>query len=825
MKVSLNTIRQFTTVDLTVDELVTKINQQLGKVDEVLDLAARYEGAVIVKVASCEKHPNADKLNVCQVDDGRGELTQVVCGAPNVHAGMYAVWLKPGSTVPSTASDDEPFVLGARELRGQMSNGMLASPKELGLGDAHDGILEITDDDLHHGVVLAPGLSFSETFGLNDTIINIENKMFTHRPDLFGQLGVAREIAGISGNRFNSPEWYTEEPQFAEVSGISLNTFNDAGDGVPRIIFLPMSGITVTPSPLWLQCALVALGGKPINNVVDATNYIMLLTSQPTHAYDYDKIRGGTIGARMAKHGEAVKLLNGRTYELTVNDIVIADGEGPIGLGGIMGGGESEVTDDTTNIVLEVATFDMYAVRKSSMSHGVFTDALTRFNKGQSPLQNPDIMSHLMKMIERIASGQQAGTISDIQSAAFAASAQHDRKAFSVSSDFINARLGLRLSAQEIDTLLINVEITTELDRSTDTFVIHQPFWRTDLELPEDIVEEVGRLYGFDKLPRELPLRSSQPAPKNIRRELKQKIRKSLSNAGANEVLTYSFVHEKLLNNAGYSTEGSYKLSNAVSPELQNYRTGVLPSLLDKVNANVRNGYETFALFEIGKGHDKGLELTEEDLPRELEFVDIVYTAKKPRDGAALYHVRRMLDKLADDLDMRLSYAPNESTDSTNLFEPSRSAFVTDTVTGAFIGIIGEFKPAVVKKFKLPAYSSGATLQFEGLAAASAQTSGSYLPLSKYPSVTQDVSLKISSDVTYSQVFESASNVTAAQQDLHIAVSPLSIYRSADDHTSKTVTLRLKVTSYLRTLTDGDVKPVVAAIAQQASRDFDGKIV
>jgi len=825
MRVSLNHIRRYVDFELpSTEELVTRINRQLGKVDELIDLRSRYEGAIIVKVVSCEKHPDADKLNVCLVDDGSGETTQVVCGAPNVRADMFAVWLKPGATVPSTADDDEPFVLGARELRGVLSNGMLASPKELAIGDGHDGILEVTEYDLVDGALLAAGASFAELFGMDDTIIDIENKMFTHRPDLFGQLGVAREIAGISGKPFVSPDWYITAPEFASVADLDLTTFNQTEGAVPRIMFLPMKDVVIKPSPLWLQCALVALGSKPINNVVDATNYTMLLTAQPTHAYDYDKLRGKTIGARMADQGETVKLLNGKTYSLNDTDIVIADGDGPVGLGGIMGGCDSDVSESTARIVLEVATFDMYAVRKSSMRHGIFTDALARFNKGQSPRQNPYVISYLSTMVSGLSGAVVAGETTDLCDDFVKQPSMYAEDSFVMKPDFANARLGLDLSGDQVKSLLSNVELRTEYDPSTDLLDIDEPFWRTDIELPEDIVEEIGRLYGFDRLPKELPRRSMKPATLNARRELKDRVRQSLSRAGANELLTYSFIHGKLLETIGFDPDSAFKLSNAVSPELQYYRPSVLPSLLDKVHMNIKNGYDEFALFEVGKQHHKQLSVNDEGLPREVETIDMVYAAKKPRSGAAFYRLRRLLDFLADDLDIKLGYAKYDD-QGESLFEVSRTAVITDTRSGRRLGVIGEFSLPVSKKFKLPEYAAGLIIDFDNLYDAVISAVNSYRSLSRYPSVSQDISLKVPIEAGYQNVVKMIESVIEETEELTIDVTPRAIYKSEDDDTHTTVTVRLNVTSYERTLTDKDVRPVIDSIAKRANEELSGVIV
>ncbi|OYW42125.1 hypothetical protein B7Z28_01760, partial [Candidatus Saccharibacteria bacterium 32-45-3] len=353
MKVSLNSLKQFTSVDISLDELVKKINEQLGKVEGTTDLAMLYADALIVRVVTATKHPNADRLTICRIDDGhvieglerdQDGLIQVVCGAPNVSEAMFAIWLPPGMTVPATESDKEPLVLSAREIRGVVSNGMLAAADELAIGNDHEGIIELTKTDLPYNseVELTPGLNFAKTFGLDDTVLEIENKMFTHRPDCFGQLGVAREIAGILGAQFTSPDWYVTSPKFDAHNDLELNVVNSAGKNVPRFMAIAMKDVVIGPSPFWLQCELVRMGGKPLNNVVDITNYMMLLTGQPMHAYDYDSLSGHTIGARMAFESEKVTLLNGKTYTLTPEDIVIFDGEEVVGLGGVMGGGNSE---------------------------------------------------------------------------------------------------------------------------------------------------------------------------------------------------------------------------------------------------------------------------------------------------------------------------------------------------------------------------------------------------------------------------------------------------------------------------------------------------
>lgn len=838
MKVSLNLIKQLINFELPpVDELVARVNQQLGGVEEVIDLKAKYGGARIVRVVECAKHPNADRLSVTKIDDGgavadvpRDEngLVQVVCGAPNVHADMWAIWLPPQSTVPASFDDDEPFVLDARPLRGVLSQGMLAAADELDIGTDHEGIIEIRERDVPADVELTAGASFAEMFGLDNYILDIENKMFTHRPDCFGQLGVAREIAGIFHQQFTSPDWYKSVQQFTSAEGLDLTVTNDAPELVPRFMAVAIRDVTVQPSSLWLQCQLVAMGGKPINNIVDATNYIMLMTAQPTHAYDYDKLRGSKLEARLARDGEKVSLLNGKEYELTTDDIVIADGEGVIGLAGIMGGTDTEVSNDTKNIVLECANFDMYALRRTAMRHGIFTDALTRFNKGQSPLQNAAVLKQLMGMV----GGVQASQVFDLKQfddwLDDYFNGKYTPANIDIDSKFINERLGLGLSDDDICDLLNSVEIKSHgPEEELDYICIQSPFWRTDLELPEDIVEEVGRLYGFDKLSRQLPIRSIKPAPRNPRRQLKQAIRQSLSRAGANEVLTYSFVHERVLKNAEQDPSRAYRLSNALSPDLQYYRTSVLPSLLDKVHANIKAGHDEFMLFEIGKIHDKELPLTEENLPSEQTFVDGVYASKKPRAGAPFYKARKLVDRLLADINVDADFMKIAESDADvpAPFDGQRSAWIV-AKNGDNLGIVGELSQTVRRNFKLPDYTAAFSLDIEKLQVCLTKNrEHNYRPLSRFPSISQDISLRSSVEISHDELLRTVWQCLDESKNLHCRVQTLGIYQPKDDAAIKTTTFRLTFTSCQQTLTDAEVKPIMDNIATAALTKLDAERV
>ncbi len=759
MKVSINLAQEFSNVDLKSiphDEILARIGAQLGAVEDAVDWAPKTEGAVIARVVSCEKHPNADKLSICRIDDGgrnqaveRGEdgLIQVVCGAPNVGADMFVVWLAPGVTVPSSRETD-PFVLEAREIRGVVSNGMLASAHELGISEDHSGILNITAEEA--GKQPVPGEPLIKYFGLDDFVIDCENKMFTHRPDCFGNLGIARELAGIFDLRFKSPDWYLNNPVFEERHDLSLQSSNDVLQLVPRFMTVTMNNISIKPSPIWLQALLTRVGIKPINNVVDTTNYVMHLTGQPLHAFDYDKIaqRSDNPGVfpRMSQKGEKLTLLGQKEVELRGEEIVISTDRQAVALAGVMGGAETEVDTNTKNIIIECATFDMYSIRRTSMRHGLFTDAVTRYNKGQSPQQNDRVLDFAMQKMSEFAGARQASNVIDLKQN------NTDKTPIKLTTNFVNERLGSSIDMNGMTGLLRNVEFNVNVE---DSLVINPPFWRMDIEQPEDIVEEIGRLYGYDKLPVELPKRTAKPAPKKELVNYKQSLRNQLKEAGANEVLTYSFVHGELLKKSGIDAETTaYHLRNALSPDLQYYRPSLMPSLMAKIHPNIKNqaGSENnqFVLYEIGQAHQKG-KTDSENLPEQMDRIALVVTAddktaKAKQAGSAYYLARKYLDWITGGL---AEYAPLKDFEApiTKPFAKGRSAILL--LNGEEIGVIGEFSSSVLKSFKLPGFSAGFELDLKLLLN---QTSPKvYLPLPSFPPTKQDLTLEIPLNKTFSE--------------------------------------------------------------------------
>jgi phenylalanyl-tRNA synthetase beta chain len=845
VKVSLNSIRAVNRIYGSagdpapngIDDLVHKIGAQLGAVEEIIPYGERFKGVLVAKVVSCEDHPDADRLHVCKVDDGgkaegveRDENghVQVVCGAANVRAGLTVAWLPPGSTVPSTL-DSDPFVLEARPLRGVVSNGMLASPKELSIGENHEGIMELDTD-------AAPGTPFAEAYELEgDVVIDMENKMFTHRPDCFGQLGIARELEGIQHRAYKSAEWYRTDPEVpaVEADELKLEVRNEVPELVPRFSAITLRDVEIKPSPVWLQITLSRVGIRPINNIVDYTNFFMIETGQPIHAYDYDKVVAqdngvdhATIVVRKPKEGEKILLLNGKEIEPRAEAVMIATNDKLIGLGGVMGGGETEVDENTRNLIIEVANFDMYSIRRTSMAHGLFTDAVTRFNKGQSPLQTVAVLAKIVDEIRTFAGGKVAGALIDDN---HLADEVMERKSLyapvSVGRTFINERLGFDLSAEEMATLLRNVEFDIAVDG--DELAVKAPFWRTDIAIPEDVVEEVGRLYGFDHLPLELPKRDLTPTVKDPMLSLKARVREILRTAGANELLTYSFVHGNLFDKTGQEREHAFRVSNALSPDLQYYRLSLTPSLLERVHPNIKAGFEEFVLFEINKAHNKThLSQTENGLPVEFEMLALVIAASdkkaEGKQGAAYYRARKYLDFLAGQFGLELEYTPFTEEmpyDITKPFDLKRSALVGVKGKGkeGVIGMVGEYRQSVAKSLKLPQHTAGFEVGLHDLINYVSDDLH-YRQLPRFPKVEQDISLRVDAALPYQQLasfVEEHLTQKRPDQTLH-TLKPIDIYQSDQDADHKNVTLRLSIASYERTLTAEEVNALLDRVADAA---------
>ncbi len=825
MIISVNWLKKFTNIDVSISDLATLIGARLVEIEEVIDLGAKYRGVVVAKVVESAPLEGTDHLNVAKIDDGGvvegverddNGFVQVVCGAPNVRAGLTVAWLPPESIVPETYGTADPFVLGAKPLRGVVSNGMLASARELDLYDDHAGILEIDKE-------AAPGASFAELYELDDYLLDIENKSLTHRPDAFGVIGFAREVAGIQGKAFTTPSWLGDLTSTIEHDAslaAPTVTIKDPGlsDRFQAIVLSDLN--EQSHSPVLMQTYLARSGIRPINAAVDVSNYLMLLTGQPTHTYDYDKLKqvagdDFSINVRLAHPEEKLILLDGKEITLDESDIVIAAGETAVGLAGIMGGASTKVDETTKSVVLEIATFDLYHMRSSQMRHGIFSEAVTRFTKGiPAPLGTPVAAEAVRQLAQYVGSHAASPVVEDYPG-------KRAPVIVEVSEQHVNGVLGTQFAAEDIVGLLENVGFSIEFHDLTARVTV--PYWREDIHIPEDIIEEVGRLAGFDTINLTVPRRDFTAVRPHQFDVLRTKVRKQLVRSGANEVLTYSFVHSDLLKKAGQQPADAYRITNSLSPDLQYYRLSLTPSLLQAVHPNSKAGYDSFALFEANKVHNKHAGLNAENVPVEASQLALVLANVKG-EGSAYYAAKAHLEYALLGVVDKLVYQPlGDVSPLTCMFEPKRSAQVVDSVSGKVLGVLGEYKKSVQKAFKLPEYTAGFEINLESLLDASASVTQPYRPLSKYPGTERDICFQVASEVSYARIVDAAHTALQASHLLY-TLSPLDIYQG-DDKTIKNVTIRIQLTSYDKTMTTDEVNGIMAEVTDAVIAATEGEVI
>ena len=811
MLVSLNEIKKLVKIpsEVSTEELVKLIGSRLVEVEGTIDLAKKYKGIKIVEVVSCEAIPETH-LHLCQIDAGTGSNIQVVCGAPNVRKGMLAVWLQPGCIVPQTYGG-ENFELGVRKMRGYESNGMLAGLDEIDLGDDHSGIVEIDPK------FAKAGDDFAEKFELNDTILDIENKSLTHRPDTFGLIGFAREVAGILGIKFEEPEykfgsetfsstvrpdWIDAEKGELEVETLDENLCKRYTAAVFEVSNAGLSSALEVNEYLTLGDVFLAKAGmRKISKIVDATNITMLMTGQPLHAFDYDKFVkvGGTdkpkIVVRAAKKGEKLKLLDGKEIELVEgDDIVICSNETPVALAGAMGGESTEIDENTKKVILESATFSLFNERKMQMAHGIFSEAITRFTKGQ-PASNTTVgiaMCASMLLDDK----KQIIEYRDVLNG----SCGNDM--IVVTKDDINGLLGSEYTNSEIIDTLSNVGFVVE--EKGESFNVLAPIWRTDIHIKEDVIEEVGRLRGYDNLPLNLPLRPFIGADKNPLFELKRELRGILADRlNLNEVLTYSFVSKDLQEKVGEDITDSYEIVNSISPELQVFRQSITPSLIDKMYENIRAGHKEFGLFEFNQVTNKKLGLTDEKVPEIENHLAMISTAD-------FYFAKAILLEMGKRLHVEFKLEENNVAEFP-YFEKVRSAKVT--LNGETVGVVGEIKGRVLRNFKVKK-AAGFELNLDEIVDAPRNIIVNP-KLSKFPFVERDITVKIKTGEMYVKV-EEALNDAFVGTGLVYKISPVSVYQG-EDKTTKNISFHISFSSPEKTLEANEIDDIMKEVEKNCS--------
>ncbi|MGI2326390.1 phenylalanine--tRNA ligase subunit beta [Planococcus sp. YIM B11945] len=720
MLVSLKWLKDYVNLqELPANELAEKITRSGIEVDAVIDRSHGMTNVVVGYVESCEKHPEADKLSICQVNVGE-ETTQIICGAPNIAAGQKVIVARPGANLPGGIK------IKKAKLRGEESNGMICSLQELGI----EG--KLVPKAYAEGIYVLPadaetGTDVIANFDLDDTVLELG--LTPNRADAMSMLGVAYEVGAILSEEVELPEiTYTEAADSAE-SMLTLNI--DAPEANPLYVAKVVRNIKVQESPMWLQQRLMAAGVRPHNNVVDVTNYILMEYGQPLHAFDYDSLETGNITVRQAKEGEKITTLDDTERTLSVHNLVITNGEKPVALAGVMGGANSEVSEATTTVVIESAYFAAGSIRQTSKDHGLRSDASSRYEKGVDPNRVIPAAERAAGLLAELAGGEvlKGSVIFD--------ELNREEKIVTVSPDFINQRLGMKIRFEDMLDILNRLKFKTEA--ANGQLVISVPTRRQDIQIEEDVVEEIARLYGYDEIPATLPEMETTPGGLTPYQAKRRIVRAFLEGAGLLQATTYSLTSEKSAKRFALTETDTTRLLMPMSEERSTLRQSLLPHLLESVSYNTARRSDSVALYETGSVFLK----TEDELLNEEEHLAIAMTGlwldnswQGEKKAVDFFVLKGIVEGLAEKLGIELTFERGVM----DGLHPGRTAFIM--LDGNRIGVIGQLHPTEQKARDLK-NTMVMELDLAELLNRSSEALV-YTPVPRFPSISRDIALVLS---------------------------------------------------------------------------------
>lgn len=724
MNLPMSWLNDYMDIDVEPKEYADRMTMSGSKVEGFENMGESVQNVVAGKVLTCVDHPDSDHLHVCTVDAGTGEILQIVCGAPNVKENIIVPVALVGAVLP-----DGKIKKG--KLRGVESCGMLCSHDELG----------ITEDTLgyepEYGILILPddtpiGKDIKDIFGMNETVVEFE--ITSNRPDCFSIIGLARETAATFDKKFTIPEVKFTQNSENINDTISVEVLDK--DKCKRYCARMVKNVKIGPSPAWMQERLRACGVRPINNIVDITNYVLLEYGQPMHAFDLRDLQDNKIIVRRAADGEIIKTLDEHDRTLTDNDLVIADGKRAVAIAGVMGGFNSEVKDDTTTVIFESATFDGASVRLTAQRVGLRTEASSRYEKGLDYNNTVPAVERACQLVEELGCGENVGGMIDIVGNVT------DMKSLPFRPDKINAFLGTDISVEQMVKCFDALEIKTDLDKMTVT----PPSFRPDLEGEADIAEEVARFYGYDKIPVTLLSGEATCGKKTERQQAQDKIMETLTAMGLYEIYTYTFTSPSIFDKLNVPAESALrtavKISNPLGEDTSIMRTTTISSMLDILSRNYNYRNASAKLFEIGKVF---IPTEEGKLPDEPFKI----TMGMYGGGVDFFDLKGICEGLFKNLNVEnVKYAA--VTDNPT-FHPGRCAKVK--AGGKTLGIIGEIHPAVSRKYGIDTPVYIAELDFENVFL-NIKTDIKFKELPKFPAVTRDIAMLVDKTVPVADIEE-----------------------------------------------------------------------
>ena len=722
MNITLNWLKNYIDFEFSPSELADRLTMLGVEVESIKQLGAELEGVVVGSVTSIRPHPNADKLVLCQVDTGETEELQIVCGAPNVREGMLAPVATIGATLPIG------LTIKRAKLRGEESHGMLCSEKELGLSEEAAGLMDLPAD-------IPLGTPFSEALGLDDVVFELE--VTPNRPDCLSMIGVAREIRAETGNALKLPQvdFNASETDIQEMTSVTI----EAPDLCPRYAARVIQGVKVGASPEWLQQRLESVDVGVINNIVDITNFVLMEYGQPLHAFDYHKLAENRIVVRCAAAGENITTLDEVARELTPDMLVIADAEKPVALAGIMGGYDSEITETTTDVLLESAYFNPSSIRATAKALGVSTEASYRFERGADPGIVLAALDRAAQLIAELAGGTICEGIVDVYPG------QQPLTRIQLRPKRVNFILGTALEATDMVQILSHLGFDVKANGGEDYEVI-VPTFRSDITREIDLVEEIARVHGYDNIPTTLP-KGDIPVPvPNPSTEVRKRIKRFLLAAGMMEAINYSFGDPSCFDRIRFTADDprreTLKLQNPLSPEMSVLRTTLLPRLLENAQHNRNHQIDTIALFEIGSvfignGEQKEPERVAGILAGQIG--EGVYS--DPYRSPDFYDIKGLVEGILEVCGI-VDYTLQKT--DTPTFHPGRNAKVL--LGNKQVGTFGEAHPEVLENYDLPYKAYLFEFDIEVLVDA-AIFAKCFEPIPIYPTVERDLAIVVDKEV------------------------------------------------------------------------------
>lgn len=794
MKFSWNWLKDYVELDgISPQDVANRLTMTVAELEGVEHIGAGLSDVLVGSLTKIAAHPDSETLQVVTVDVG-GRLVSGVSGAPNLKVGMKVPVALPGATLPGD------FNVQVSTIRGVESALVLLSERELGLSDDHSGVLELPAD-------VALGAKLVDVLPVEDWVFEVDNKSITHRPDLWGHLGLAREI----GSMVKRPLRPLDSPlPQSDVDSLSVSVDNFAD--CPRYTATAFGSITVAPSPFWIRHRLRAVGLRPISNIVDLSNFVMLALGEPTHTFDRRFVGDDTIRVRRATEAEPFKTLDETELVLSPEDLLIADSKGGIALAGVMGGENSEIRDDTTDVILECATFNPGLVRRTALRHGIRTDSSTRFEKSLDP-NLPELAIRLFWQLLKQVSPEAKVTSKIYDLAGF------DKTPLKISLDpeFITRRLGLAVPAEQTKAILENLGFGIAVD-AKGIFEVTVPSWRAtkDVSTIEDLLEEIGRVIGYDKVPPTPPLAGVDLVPVRPLRSKIRAIKRILTgDCGLDEVMTYSFDSTAMLTKLGYSQPDPVVVANPISSDFKTLRDHLSPNLLGAIERNAQSIHD-FGLFEIGRVF-AGTHV-EDGTPwqRYRLAIGIYRRAAKPGTDAEnlLRQLRGYVEHLCGRLDLA-DLAVLADVEGERLPWMSPKATLEVTASGRRIGWLTRVHPATMRALDIPGVAVIAELDVESINDAPV-AARLFTPVPRFPAISMDISLVADEEVRAGDLFR-AIRSRGGPHLFHVEL--FDTYRGSPIPEGKrSLSFRMVFKSLDRTLEDAEVKEAVQSIIDEAAK-------